>query len=65
MAYETKYAKPRVFYGSIQMLETLFLINVLKFTYHSANINTICKNMLNNMLSMTLNMAESFPPKSL
>jgi hypothetical protein len=35
------------------MLETLFSINVLKITLHSTNINKICKNLSNNMLSMT------------
>jgi hypothetical protein len=35
------------------MLETLFSINVLKITLNSANINTICNNLSNNMLSMT------------
>jgi hypothetical protein len=53
MVYKTKYAKPRGFYGRTNMLETLFSINVLKITLHSAKINTICKNLSNNMLSMT------------
>jgi hypothetical protein len=53
MDYKIKYAKPRGFYGRIKMLETLFSINVLKITHHSANINTICNNLSNNMLSTT------------
>jgi hypothetical protein len=53
MAYKTNYAKQRGFHGRIKMLETLFSINVLKITLHSAKINTICKNLSNNMLSMT------------
>jgi hypothetical protein len=53
MAYKTKYAKPRWFYGKIQKLETLFSKNVLKVSVHSANNNAVCKNLSNNMLSMT------------
>jgi len=53
MAYKTKYAKPRGFYGRIKMLETQFSINVLNIQLHSAHINTLCKNLPNNMLSMT------------
>lgn len=65
-AFKTKYAKPRGFYGRIKMLETLFTINVLQIILHSANINIICKNLSNNMLSMTCDsMAESFSLKSL